>query len=147
MTQRAEEMPDPLTGQIVACAMKVHSSLGAGLLEGVYAICLARELSKSDFKAERQLPLPVRYDGETLDAGYRIDLLVERAIIVEVKSVEKLMPLHTAQLLTYLRLAGLETGLLINFNVAHLRDWVKRVSNSHVASILFSSVFLCVLCG
>jgi GxxExxY protein len=147
MTQRAEEMPDPLTGQIVACAMKVHSSLGAGLLEGVYAICLARELSKSDFKAERQLPLPVRYDGETLDAGYRIDLLVERAIIVEVKSVEKLMPLHTAQLLTYLRLAGLETGLLINFNVAHLRDGVKRVSNSHVASILFSSVFLCVLCG
>jgi GxxExxY protein len=147
MTQRAEEMPDPLTGQIVACAMKVHSSLGAGLLEGVYEICLARELSKSDFKAERQLPLPVRYDGETLDAGYRIDLLVERAIIVEVKSVEKLMPLHTAQLLTYLRLAGLETGLLINFNVAHLRDWVKRVSNSHVASILFSSVFLCVLCG
>jgi GxxExxY protein len=109
--------------------MKVHSSLGAGLLEGVYEICLARELSKSGLGAERQLPLPVRYDGEILDAGYRIDLLVERAVIIEVKSVEKLMPLHTAQLLTYLRLAGLKTGLLINFNVAHLREGIRRVSN------------------
>jgi GxxExxY protein len=109
--------------------MKVHSSLGAGLLEGVYEVCLARELSRSGLEAERQLPLPVRYDGEILDAGYRIDLLVERAVIVEVKSVEKLMPLHTAQLLTYLRLAGLKTGLLINFNVAHLREGIRRVSN------------------
>ena len=129
MTERAANAPDPLTGQIVACAMKVHSSLGAGLLEGVYEVCLARELSKSGLAAERQLPLPVRYDGETLDAGYRIDLLVERAVIVEVKSVDKLMPLHTAQLLTYLRLAGLKTGLLINFNVTHLRDGIRRVSN------------------
>jgi GxxExxY protein len=129
MDQRTVETPDPLTGRIVACAMKVHSSLGAGLLEGVYELCLARELAKSGLAAERQLPLPVRYDGEILDAGYRIDLLVERAIIVEVKSVEKLMPLHTAQLLTYLRLAGLKTGLLINFNVAHLREGIRRVSN------------------
>jgi GxxExxY protein len=129
VNQRNDETPDPLTGQIVACAMKVHSSLGAGLLEGVYEMCLARELSKSGLAAERQLPLPVRYDGETLDAGYRVDLLVERAVIVEVKSVEKLMPLHTAQLLTYLRLAGLKTGLLINFNVAHLREGLRRISN------------------
>jgi GxxExxY protein len=129
VNQRNDETPDPLTGQIVAYAMKVHSSLGAGLLEGVYEMCLARELSKSGLAAERQLPLPVRYDGETLDAGYRVDLLVERAVIVEVKSVEKLMPLHTAQLLTYLRLAGLKTGLLINFNVAHLREGLRRISN------------------
>jgi len=109
--------------------MKVHSVLGAGLLEGVYEVCLARELLKSGLEAQRQLPLPVTYDGETLDAGYRIDLLVGGSVIVEVKSVEQLMPLHTAQLLTYLRLAGLKTGLLINFNVARLREGIKRVSN------------------
>jgi GxxExxY protein len=90
---------------------------------------LARELSKAGLAAQRQLPLPVRYDGEVLDAGYRIDLLVEHTVIVEVKSVDKLMPLHTAQLLTYLRLAGLKTGRLINFNVPHLRDGIRRVSN------------------
>ena len=129
MIDHAREGADPLTGRVVACAIKVHSALGAGLLEGVYEVCLAHELSKSGLAVQRQLPLPVSYDGVRLDAGYRIDLLVENTVIVEVKSVDKLMPLHTAQLLTYLRLARLKTGLLINFNVTHLREGIKRVSN------------------
>jgi GxxExxY protein len=120
---------DPLTEAILACAMSVHSSLGPGLLESAYEICLAHELSRQGHAVERQVPVPVTYGNVKLDAGYRIDLLVANQVIVEVKSVDKLMPMHAAQLLTYLRFAGLKTGLLLNFNVLHLRDGIKRVSN------------------
>ena len=120
---------DPLTQGILACAMSVHSALGPGLLESAYEICLAHELTKRGHEVERQVPLPVVYDNLKLDAGYRIDLLVAKQVIVEIKAVDRLMPMHAAQLLTYLRLARLKTGLLLNFNVLHLKDGIKRVSN------------------
>ena len=110
--------------------MRVHTALGAGLLEGVYEVCLARELEKAGLPAQRQLSMPVRFEGEDLDAGYRIESLLDsNRVIVEVKAVESLQPMHTAQLLSYLRLAGLRTGLLMNFNVPRLQDGIRRVLN------------------
>jgi len=109
--------------------MIVHSTLGPGLLESVYEVCLRHELEKLSLSVQAQLPLPVHYDDIELDAGFRIDLLVENEIIIELKSVEKLLPIHQAQLLTYLKLAGKPVGLLINFNTVHLRDGIKRMVN------------------
>jgi GxxExxY protein len=109
--------------------MQVHSRLGPGLLESAYETCLAYELAKQGYPADRQIPVPISYDAVKLDAGFRMDLLVAKQVIVEVKAVEKLLAVHAAQLLTYLRLSGLKTGLLLNFNVMHLRDGIKRVSN------------------
>jgi len=109
--------------------MSVHSSLGPGLLESVYEVCLHHELEKLGLSAQAQVPISVHYDNLELDAGFRIDLLVESEIIVELKSVEQLMPIHQAQLLTYLKLAGKPVGLLINFNTVHLRDGIKRMVN------------------
>jgi GxxExxY protein len=109
--------------------MRVHSVLGPGLLEHAYAVCLAHELSRRGAKVSRQIPLPAVYDGIQVEAGYRIDLIVEEALIVEVKAVEKLLPIHTAQLLSYLKLAKVRLGLLFNFNVMHLKDGIKRVVN------------------
>jgi GxxExxY protein len=119
-----------VSGAVVDSAMKVHSSLGPGLLESAYQICLIRKLRKRGLRVESQVPIAVQYDGETLDAGYRADLLVEGLVLVELKSVEVVLPIHKAQLLSYLRLSGKEIGLLINFNVEHLRDGIKRVINS-----------------
>ena len=99
------------------------------MLEGAYEICLTHELVKNGFKVERQKKLPITYDGVRLDAGYRIDLIVNESVIVEVKAVERLHPVHEAQLLSYLRMTGLKLGLLINFNMKMLRDGVKRVVN------------------
>ncbi len=110
--------------------MKVHSSLGPGLLESTYEVCLEHELRKTGIAVERQVALPVRYDGVQIDCGYRTDLLVERKIIIELKAVDKLAPIHEAQLLTYLKLAGLNLGLMINFNVLHLREGIKRIVNN-----------------
>ncbi len=110
--------------------MKVHSALGPALLESAYEMCLIRELRKRGLRVESQVPIAVRYDGETLDAGYRADLLVESVVLVELKSVETVLPIHKAQLLSYLRLSENEVGLLINFNVEHLKDGIKRVINS-----------------
>jgi GxxExxY protein len=107
--------------------MRVHSILGPGLLESSYDACLTHELRKRGFRVDSQLGLPVIYDGEKLDLGYRIDLLVENLIIVEVKCVEAIHPVHEAQLLSYLRLSGKNVGLLINFYVAHLKDGIKRM--------------------
>ena len=115
---------------ILGCAIKVHSALGPGLLESTYEVCLVHELSKAGIKADRQVPLPVVYDEVKLDAGYRIDLLVADAVIVELKVVEKLLPIHTAQLLSYLKLSKRKLGYLLNFNVAHMRDGIKRVVNN-----------------
>ena len=115
---------------ILGCAIKVHSALGPGLVESTYEVCLVYELSKAGIKADRQVPLPVVYDEVRLDAGYRIDLLVADALIVELKVVEKLLPIHTAQLLSYLKLSKRKLGYLLNFNVVHMRDGIKRVVNN-----------------
>ena len=119
-----------ISGQIVDAALKVHSALGPGLLESTYETCLLFELHRRGLRAQRQVELPVIYDGVRIDCGYRIDLLVDDAVIVEIKSVESLTPLHQAQLLTYLKLSGRKLGLLINFNVPHLKDGIKRFANN-----------------
>jgi len=116
-----------ITGAVVNSALKVHSALGPGLLESAYQACLAHELRKRGLEVATQVGLPVVYEGERLELGYRIDLVVANRVVVEVKSVEALHPIHQAQLLSYMRLSGLAVGLLINFNVLHLRDGIKRM--------------------
>jgi GxxExxY protein len=118
-----------VSGMIIAAAMKVHSALGPGLLESSYEACLLHELRKSNVKVLSQVSLPVFYDGVEIDAGYRIDLMVENRVIVELKAVEKLLPVHEAQILSYLKLSGKTLGLLINFNVVHLKNGIKRMAN------------------
>lgn len=107
--------------------MKVHTALGPGLLESAYEACLAHELKKAGLSVQSQVGLPVVYDDVSVELGYRLDLLVEGTVIVELKAVEKITPLHQAQLLSYLKLSGRKLGLLMNFNVVHLRDGIKRV--------------------
>jgi len=119
------------THRIIDAAMEVHTALGAGLLESTYNACLCHEFLSRGMHFEHQVRLPVVYDGITLDAGYRIDFLVENCVIVELKAVEKLLPLHKAQVITYLKLSGRRVGLLINFNVSHLRQGIKRVANGY----------------
>jgi GxxExxY protein len=106
--------------------MKVHSALGCGLLESAHEACLAHELLKRGLNVERQVALPVRYDGVTVDAGYRIDLLINKQVIVELKAVERILNIHQAQLMSYLKLSGCKLGYLLNFNVIHL---LKMASN------------------
>jgi GxxExxY protein len=118
-----------ITGQIVDAAMKVHTALGPGLLESAYEACLAFELTKRGLRVERQLALPVTYDEVRIDVGYRLDLLVEGQVIVELKAVAELIPIFEAQLLTHLKLSNLKVGLLINFNVEHLKHGIKRMVN------------------
>ncbi|RRR69923.1 MAG: GxxExxY protein [Candidatus Viridilinea halotolerans] len=118
-----------ISGQIVDAAIKVHTALGPGLLESAYEVCLAHELRKRGLKVHTQVLLPVVYDGVEIDAGYRLDLLVEDAVIVELKAVTKVLPIHEAQLLSYLKLSGCKVGLLINFHVLHLKDGIKRMVN------------------
>jgi GxxExxY protein len=119
-----------ITGVIVDAAMKVHSALGPGLLESVYETCLIKELHKRGLRTASQVSVPVVYEGEKLEAGYRLDLLVEGHVVVEIKAVDAINPLHRAQLLTYLRLAAKPVGLLINFKVVHLREGIRRVVNN-----------------
>jgi GxxExxY protein len=116
-----------ITNAIISSAMKVHSFLGPGLLESAYQGCLAHELRKQGVKVASQVGLPVVYDGEKIELGYRMDLVVENLVVVEVKCVEAIHPIHQAQLLSYMRLSGLPVGLLINFHVLHLRDGIKRM--------------------
>lgn len=116
-----------ISGEIVKAAFKVHNTLGPGLLESAYEACLIYELNKRNINVRSQVTLPVVYEGVHLDAGYRIDLLVEGKIIVELKVSEQFSPIHTAQLMTYLRLSGLRLGLLINFNVLLIKDGIKRI--------------------
>jgi len=115
-----------LTEAILGGAIEVHRHLGPGLLESAYEECLARELELRGLRFERQIPLPLEYKGVKLDVGYRIDLLVENIVVVELKAVEKLIPIHESQLLTYLRLAGKQVALLINFNTRLLKDGIVR---------------------
>ncbi|MGH2566845.1 MAG: GxxExxY protein [Bacteroidota bacterium] len=119
-----------LTGKIIGAAIEVHRILGPGLLESSYEEPFCYELSELGLHFERQLALPVLYKRVKLDCGYRLDVVVEKSVIVELKSVESLLPIHQAQLLTYLRLSGLSVGLLINFNVAVLKDGIKRLVNN-----------------
>ena len=122
-----------VTGQIIRAAIRVHSALGPGLLESAYRACLSYELAKSDVRVEAEMALPVSYDGVDLDVGYRIDLLVEDTVIVELKVVSKLLPVHQAQLLSYLRLSNRPVGLLINFHEWRLTDGIKRFVNMQSA--------------
>jgi GxxExxY protein len=119
---------DAIAREIVDAALKVHKTLGPGLLESVYEQCLVHELSKRELKPQRQVSLPIVYDGTKLDAELRIDLVVNGLIIVEVKSVEALLPIHQSQLLTYLKLSGRRLGFLINFNVPLLKDGIRRLA-------------------
>jgi GxxExxY protein len=118
-----------LSSKIIGAAIEVHKALGPGLLESVYEECLCHELSLRGFSFEQQKLLPVQYKGKQLDCGYRLDLVVEKAIIVELKSCERIEPIHKAQLLTYLKLSGLQLGLLLNFNTLLMRDGIVRVVN------------------
>lgn len=127
MNQPIAPETEAIAEAILDGAFAVHRALGPGLLETVYEVCLCRELSKRGLTFERQLQLPVVYDGLRLDAGLRIDLLVAQRVVVELKAVEKHLPLYEAQLLTYLKLTGHRVGLLINFNVPLLKDGIKRV--------------------
>ena len=115
-----------LSGDVIGAAIEVHRQLGPGLLESAYEACLCRELDFRGKGYERQKPLPLVYKGLKLDCGYRIDLLVEETLIVEIKSVDTLAPIHEAQLLTYMKLANVKLGLLVNFNAPVLKDGIKR---------------------
>lgn len=115
-----------ITEAVIGAAMKVHSALGPGLLEKAYEVCLAHELMKRGLSVQTQVELPVVYDGVRVELGYRIDLLVNDLVVVEVKCVEKLIPVHDAQVISYLKLSNKRVGLLINFHVRHLRDGIKR---------------------
>ncbi|MBB02507.1 MAG: GxxExxY protein [Planctomyces sp.] len=121
------ENVDELTENIIGAAIEVHRVLGPGLLESAYEACLCRELSVRKLHFQKQVPLPVQYKGLQLEAGYRLDLLVEDKIVVEIKSVDELLPVHQTQLLTYLRLSRKRIGLLINFNVPLLKHGLKRM--------------------
>ncbi|MGH9352433.1 MAG: GxxExxY protein [Terriglobia bacterium] len=118
---------DPLTHKIIAGAIEVHRHLGPGLLESAYEECLCWELKQAGLAVDRQVPLPVTYKQVRLELGYRLDLLVENQVIVELKTSERLLPIHEAQQLTYLRLTGVRKGLLLNFNSAVLKDGIKRM--------------------
>jgi GxxExxY protein len=124
-----EEKLNAITERIIAAAIAVHRALGPGLLESAYEACLAFELAKRGLEIERQKGLPITYRGVNVDCGYRIDLLVEGAVVVELKAVERLEPIHEAQLLSYLKLSGCKVGLLINFNVKVLKDGLRRMVN------------------
>ncbi|HTZ00215.1 MAG TPA: GxxExxY protein [Rhodocyclaceae bacterium] len=119
-----------ISGKVVDAAMRVHSLLGPGLLESVYEACLVHELSRTGLAVERQLALPVHYDSVVVDAGLRLDIVVEKSVVLELKSVDSLQPIHIAQLLTYLRLGHYPLGLLLNFNVVHMKDGIKRIANN-----------------
>jgi GxxExxY protein len=127
MVERSERL-DAIGRAIVDSAIKVHKALGPGLLESVYEHCLAHELKKRDIPVRQQISLPVLYDGERIEGGLRIDLLVDSCVIVEIKAVEKIAPIHQAQLHTYLKLTSLRLGYLINFNVRLAKDGIQRYS-------------------
>ena len=118
-----------VSGQVVDAAMKVHTALGPGLLESAYEACLAHELQKRGLTVERQKELAIEYDGIVIEAGYRLDLLVNDQVIVELKAVSEVLPIHHAQIISYLKLGQKPVGLLINFHVERLKDGIKRFAN------------------
>ncbi|WP_081752790.1 GxxExxY protein [Kallotenue papyrolyticum] len=128
-TKDTKTLADRVSREVIGAAIEVHKTLGPGLLESAYEACLCYELQLRGIAFERQVPLPIVYKGVRLDCGYRLDLLVENLLIIELKAVEQIEPIHDAQLLTYLRLTGIWLGLLINFNVPVLRQGIKRLVN------------------
>jgi|SRR5690606_14655556 len=118
-----------VTEKIIGCAISVHRALGPGLLESTYEVCLVHEISKAGLDVRSQVALPIVYDGIKLEAGYRIDLLVADSVIVELKAVDSIHPIHEAQMISYLKLSGKKIGLLINFNVKLLKNGIKRLAN------------------
>ena len=114
---------------VVRAALRIHTTLGPGLLESVYEACVEYELLTERLAVEKQVAIPVRYKGVTMQAAYRLDLLIAGKVVVEVKALENLLPIHRAQVLSYLRLGGYKLGLLLNFNTVHMRDGIKRVVN------------------
>ncbi len=130
MTER--ERLNRITERIIGAAIQIHRTLGPGLLESAYVTCLAYELKKAGFEVEEQKPLPLVYEEVKLECGYRIDLMVGHSVVLEVKSVEALAPVHEAQTLTYLRLSGCKLALLINFNVTVLKDGIRRFINGTI---------------
>ena len=123
-----QTLKDPVTHEIIGAAIEVHRELGPGILESAYEECLCFELAQRGVSVRRQTPLPIRYKGHEIEFGFRPDLIVENQVIVELKSVEKLIKVHDAQLLTYLRLAGMDRGLIINFNSSPLIDGIRRLA-------------------
>ena len=121
--------PNVASGEVVDAAIKVHSALGPGLLEGAYHACLVHELRKRGLKVRSQVLMPVMYDGIRVNVGYRIDILVENCVVIELKAVAKLLSIHDAQLLSYLKLSGHRIGLLLNFHVLRMKDGIKRIMN------------------
>jgi GxxExxY protein len=122
-----------LTREILAGAFDVHTALGSGLLERAYQVCLSHELQLRGLSVQVEVPLPVTYRGTTVEMGYRIDLVVEKKIVVEVKAVSDLLDVHRSQVITQLKFSGLPLGLLLNFHAQHLRDGIKRIINAHAA--------------
>jgi GxxExxY protein len=126
-TENTEKDLDDLTQQVIGAAIEVHRVLGPGLLESAYEQCLARELSLRGVQFKTQVDLPVEYKGVRLEVGYRMDFVVERSLLLELKAVEKVLPIHEAQVLTYLRLSGLHVALLLNFGEKVLKDGLRRI--------------------
>lgn len=120
---------EAIAREIVDSAIKVHTRLGPGMLESAYEACIEYELVQRSLAVKKQIPMPVRYGDLAIDIGYRLDLVVEDAVVIELKSVKRLLPIHTAQLLSYLRAGDYRVGFLLNFNTVHMRDGIKRVVN------------------
>ena len=127
--ENAEKRENQISGIVLDAAIAVHSALGPGLLGSAYQACLAYELTSRGLKIAVQIPLPIQYRGVLVDAAYRMDIIVEDVVVIEIKAVEKLAPIHDAQLLSYLKLSGKKLGLLINFHVLRLKDGYKRIVN------------------
>ena len=120
---------EPIAREIVDSAIRVHTRLGPGMLESAYQACMEYELGKRSLAVQKQVPMSLQYDDLVLDVAYRLDIVVENAVVVELKSVQQLQPIHTAQLLSYLRAGDYRMGFLLNFNTVHMRDGIKRVVN------------------
>jgi len=127
MGEPIDEIRDPLTGKVIGLAIEVHRCLGPGLLESAYEECLCYEMEHNGLTFQRQVYLPVVYKEVSLDCGYRMDVVINEELVLELKTVDKLLPIHDAQLLTYLRLGGFHKGLLMNFNTAVLKNGIKRI--------------------
>lgn len=129
VTEQTRDSINALTSQVIRAAMRVHSALGPGLLENAYRVCLAHELRRNGLRVQTEVFLPVQYEGIRVDLGYRIDLLVEDQVVVELKAAETVLPVHKAQLLSYLRLSNKRVGLLINFHADRLKNGINRIVN------------------
>ena len=130
-----KEDRDPLTRRVIGCAIEVHRHLGPGLLESTYEKCLAQELMLAGVRVEVQVPIPVMYKGMRLDCGYRVDMLVDDRLIVELKATEQLLKIHEAQVITYMKLSNCTTALLINFNVNQLKNGIRRLYPSRYSPL------------